>query len=71
MAKKQVIVSSKNLIQNIGCAQEAHAQTKDRNYELTTSEIESTLTSPEIVVRDVKADKNIVLKTIKLQKDLI
>ena len=71
MAKKQVIVSTKNLIQNIGCVQGAYAQPKDHNYELSTSEIGSTLTSPEIVERDVMGDKIIVLKAIKLQKDLI
>jgi len=68
LAKKQVIVSSKNLIQNIGWAQEAHAQTKDHNYELPTSEIEFPLTSPEIVERDVKADKKIELKSYQITK---
>ncbi len=68
LAKKQVIVSSKNLIQNIGWAQGAHAQTKDHNYELPTSEIEFPLTSPEIVERDVKADKNIELKSYQITK---
>ncbi len=44
--KQQVIVSSKNLIQNIGWTQGAHAQTKDHNHDLPTSEIGFPLTSP-------------------------
>ena len=68
---KQIIFLSINLIQNIRLVQLSHAQTKDHNYELPTSEIESPLTSPKIVERTVKVDKNIELKTIKLQKDLI
>ena len=68
MAKKQVIVSSKNLIQNIGCVQGAYAQPKDHNYELSTSEIGSTLTSPEILEIDIKADKEIELKSYQITK---
>ena len=66
--KQRVIVSSKNLIQNIGWIQGAHAQTKDHNHELPTSEIEFPLTSPEIVERDVKADKEIELKSYQITK---
>ena len=66
--KQQVIVSSKNLIQNIGWTQGAHAQTKDHNHDLPTSEIGFPLTSPEIVERDVKADKEIELKSYQITK---
>jgi len=66
--KQQVIVSSKNLIQNIGWSQGAHAQTKDHNHDLPTSEIGFPLTSPEIVERDVKADKEIELKSYQITK---
>ena len=70
LAKKQrVVVSSKNLIQNIGWTRGgAHAQTKDHNHELPTSEIEFPLTSPEFVERDVKADKEIELKSYQITK---
>ena len=68
LEKKQVIVSLKNLIQNIRWAQGAYAQTKDHNYELPTSEIGFPLTSPEIVKRDVKADKKIELKSYQITK---
>ena len=64
--KQQVIVSSKNLIRNIGWTQGAHAQTKDQNHDLPTSEIGFPLTSPEIVERDVKADKEIELKSYRI-----
>ena len=66
--KQRVIVSSNNLIQNIGWIQGAHAQKKDHNHELPTSEIEFPLTSPEIVDRDVKADKEIELKSYQITK---
>ena len=66
--KQRVVVSSKNLIQNIGWTQGAHAQTKDHNHELPTSEIEFPLTSPEYVERDVKADKEIELKSYQITK---
>jgi hypothetical protein len=66
--KQQVIVSSKNLIQNIGWIQGAHAQTKDHNHELPTSEIEFPLTRPEIVERDVKADRIIERKSYQITK---
>ena len=66
--KQRVVVSSKNLIQNIGWTQGAHAQTKDHNHELPTSEIEFPLTSPKIVERDVKADKKIELKSFQITK---
>ena len=66
--KQRVIVSSKNLIQNIGWIQGAHAQKKDHNHELPTSEIEFPLTNPEIVERDVKADRIIELKSYQITK---
>ena len=66
--KQGVIVSSSNLIQNIGWAQGAHAQTKDHNHELPTSEIEFPLTSPEVVERDVKADLIIERKSYQITK---
>ena len=66
--KQRVVVSSKNLIQNIGWTQGAHAKTKDHNHELPTSEIEFPLTSPKIVERDVKADKKIELKSYQITK---
>ena len=56
------------MIQNIGWAQGAHAQTTDHNSELPISEIEFPLTSPEIVERDVKADKKIELKSYQITK---
>jgi hypothetical protein len=65
---KQIIFLSINLIQNIRLVQLSHAQTKDHNYELPTSEIEFPLTSPEIVERDVKADKKIELKSYQITK---
>ena len=66
--KQRVVVSSKNLIQNIGWTRGAHAQTKDHNHELPTSEIEFPLTSPEIVERDVKADRIIERKSYQITK---
>ena len=66
--KQRVVVSSKNLIQNIGWIQGAHAQKKDHNHELPTSEIEFPLTSPEIVERDVKADLIIERKSYQITK---
>ena len=66
--KQRVVVSSKNLIQNIGWRQGAHAQTKDHNHELPTSEIEFPLTSPKIVERDVKADRIIERKSYQITK---
>jgi len=66
--KQRVIVSSNNLIQNIGWIQGAHAQKKDHNHELPTSEIEFPLTSPEIVERDVKADLIIERKSYQITK---
>ena len=66
--KQRVVVSSKNLIQNIGWTQGAHAKKKDHNHELPTSEIEFPLTSPEFVERDVKADKEIELKSYQITK---
>ena len=66
--KQRVIVSSNNLIQNIGWIQGAHAQKKDHNHELPTSEIEFPLTSPEIVERDVKADRIIERKSYQITK---
>ena len=64
--KQRVVVSSNNLIQNIGWTQGAHAQTKDHNHDLPTSEIEFPLTSPKIVERDVKADKVIEQKSYRI-----
>ena len=55
--KQQVIVSSKNLIQNIGWAQGAHVLNKDHNHELATSEINFPLTVPEMIQRDTRADQ--------------
>jgi hypothetical protein len=66
--KQKVIVSSKNMIKNIGWIQGAHAQNKDHNHELPTSEIEFPLTSPEYVERDIKADKEIELKSYQITK---
>jgi len=66
--KQRVVVSSKNLIQNIGWTQGAHAQTKDHNHELPTSEIEFPLTNPKIVERDVKADRIIERKSYQITK---
>ncbi len=66
--KQRVVVSSKNLIQNIGWTQGAHSQTKDHNHELPTSEIEFPLTSPKIVERDVKADRIIERKSYQITK---
>ena len=57
LKKQQVIVSSKNLIQNIGWAQGAHVLTKDHNHELATSEINFPLTVPEMSERDTRADQ--------------
>ena len=66
--KQKVVVSSKNLIKNIGWIQGTHAQNKDHNHELPTSEIEFPLTSPEILERDIKADKEIELKSYQITK---
>ena len=66
--KQRVIVSSNNLIKNIGWIQGAHAQKKDHNHELPTSEIEFPLTSPKIVERDVKADRIIERKSYQITK---
>ena len=63
--KQQVIVSSKNLVQNIGWAQGAHPLTKDHNHELATSEINFPLTTPEMTERDTRADK--VIEKISYQ----
>lgn len=57
LKKQQVIVSSKNLIQNIGWAQGAHVLTKDHNHELATSDINFPLTVPETTKRDTRADQ--------------
>ena len=56
------------MIKNIGFIQGTHAQNKDHNHELPTSEIEFPLTSPEYVERDVKADKEIELKSYQITK---
>ena len=63
--KQQVIVSSKNLVQNIGWAQGAHPLTKDHNHELATSEINFPLTGPEMRERDTRADQ--VIEKISYQ----
>ena len=63
--KQQVIVSSKNLVQNIGWAQGAHPLTKDNNHELATSEINFPLTGPEMRERDTRADQ--VIEKISYQ----
>ena len=63
--KQQVIVSSKNLVQNIGWAQGAHPLTKDHNHELATSEINFPLTTPEMTERDTRADQ--VIEKISYQ----
>jgi len=63
--KQQVIVSSKNLVQNIGWAQGAHPLTKDHNHELATSEINFPLTGPEMRKRDTRADQ--VIEKISYQ----
>ena len=63
--KQQVIVSSKNLIQNIGWIQGAHAQKKDHNHELATSEINFPLTTPDMTERDTRADQ--VIEKISYQ----
>ena len=63
--KQQVIVSSKNLVQNIGWAQGAHPLTKDLNHELATSEINFPLTGPEMRERDTRADQ--VIEKISYQ----
>ena len=63
--KQQVIVSSKNLVQNIGWAQGAHPLTKDNNHELATSEINFPLTTPDMTERDTRADQ--VIEKISYQ----
>ena len=63
--KQQVIVSSKNLVQNIGWAQGAHTLTKDHNHELATSEINFPLTTPDMTERDTRADQ--VIEKISYQ----
>ena len=63
--KQQVIVSSKNLVQNIGWAQGAHPLTKDHNHELATSEINFPLTTPDMTERDTRADE--VIEKISYQ----
>ena len=63
--KQQVIVSSKNLVQNIGWAQGAHPLTKDHNHELATSEINFPLTTLEMTERDTRADQ--VIEKISYQ----
>ena len=63
--KQQVIVSSKNLVQNIGWPQGAHTLTKDHNHELATSEINFPLTGPEMRERDTRADQ--VIEKISYQ----
>jgi hypothetical protein len=63
--KQQVIVSSKNLVQNIGWAQGAHPLTKDHNHELATSEINFPLTTPDMTERDTRADQ--VIEKISYQ----
>ena len=63
--KQQVIVSSKNLVQNIGLAHGAHPLTKDHNHELATSEINFPLTTPDMTERDTRADQ--VIEKISYQ----
>ena len=63
--KQQVIVSSKNLVQNIGWTQGAHPLTKDNNHELATSEINFPLTTPDMTERDTRADQ--VIEKISYQ----
>ena len=63
--KQQVIVSSKNLVQNIGWTQGAHTLTKDHNHELATSEINFPLTTPDMTERDTRADQ--VIEKISYQ----
>ncbi|MBC8257393.1 MAG: hypothetical protein H8E38_00095 [SAR324 cluster bacterium] len=55
--KQMVVVSSNNLIQNIGWVQGAHVLTKDHNHELATSDINFPLTGPETTERDTRADQ--------------
>ena len=55
--RQQVVVSSTNLVKNIGWAHGAHTLKKDHNHELATSEINFPLKRPKIVERDIRADK--------------
>jgi hypothetical protein len=65
---QRVVVSSKNLIKNIGWSNGAHTHAKDHSHELPTSEIDFPLTSPEIEARDLKADRIIERKSYRITK---
>ena len=64
--KQRVIVSSSNMIKNIGWSQGAHTHDKDHNHELRTSEIQFPLTRPETEDRDLKADRIIERKSYRI-----
>ena len=64
--KQRVIVSSSNMIKNIGWRQGAHTHDKDHNHELRTSEIQFPLTKPETEDRDLKADRIIERKSYRI-----
>ena len=64
--KQRVIVSSSNMIKNIGWRQGAHTHDKDHNHELRTSEIQFPLTRPETEDRDLKADRIIERKSYRI-----
>ena len=65
--KKQLsVVSSKNLIQNIGWLDGAHAHTKDHNHDLPAREINFPLVHLENVLRDARADKVIEQKSYRI-----
>ena len=66
--EQMVIVSSKNLIKNIGWSQGAHTLVKDHSHELPTSEIQFPLTRPETQDRDLKADRIIERKSYRITK---
>ena len=67
--KKQLVAtSSNNLIKNIGWAEGTHAQKKDHNHDIPTSEIKFPLDHPENFERDIKADQIIEQKSYRITK---
>ena len=63
---QRVVVSSKNLIQNIGWTSGTHAKNMDHNHNLPTSEINFPLLHPKNLKRDAIADRMIVRKSYRI-----
>ena len=66
--KQNVLIPSKNLIKNIGWKKGTHSRNKDHNHDLSISEIHFPIDHPEILNRDIVADKFIEKKSYRITK---